>query len=54
MSVNIELNGHVFVHLDIELLDTVFAEDTEDTTTRILSGNLNDIILRHPRITCAR
>ena len=53
MCVDVELDGHVLVHLNVKLLDTVFAENPEDATARILSWNFNDIILRHPRITCS-
>ena len=52
MGVDIELNGHVLVHLKIKLLDAVFAENAEDTTSGILSGNFDNIILRHPRVSC--
>ena len=52
MGVDIELNSHILVHLKIKLLDTVFTENTEDATLRILSGDFNDIILRHPRVSC--
>ena len=52
MGINIKGDGHVFVHLNVKLLDTVFTEETEDTLTGILTGHLDDIFLRHPRVTC--
>ena len=51
VSINIERDGHVFVHLNVKLLDAVFTENAEDALTGILSGHLDDIFLRHPRIT---
>jgi len=48
MGINIELNGDILIQLDIVLLDTVFAEDTENATLGILPRDFNDIVLRHP------
>ncbi len=48
MGINIELNGDILIQLDIVLLDTVFAEDTENAALGILPRDFNDIVLRHP------
>ena len=48
MGINIKGHCVVLSHLNIKLFDTVLTEDTEDTTTGILTGNFNNIILRHP------
>jgi len=48
MGIDIELDGDILVHLKVKLLDTILAEDTEDATLGILTGNLDDIVLRHP------
>lgn len=50
MGVDIELDSHVLVHLEVKLLDAIFAKDAEDAALGILSRNLNHIILRHPRV----
>ena len=52
MGVNIELHRKIFSLLNIELFDSVFAEDTEKTFTWILSGNFNNVVLRHPVVSC--
>ena len=51
VGIDIELDGHILTILDIELLDAVFAKETEDTLAGILTGNLDDILLRHPGVT---
>ena len=48
MGIYVERDGIVLPHLNIELLDTVFTEDTEYTAARILTGDFDDIVLRHP------
>ena len=48
MGVNIEGDCVVLALLNIELLDAIFTKDAEDTTSRILSWDLNNIVLRHP------
>ena len=53
MGINIERYGNVFAHLNVELLDTILTEDTEQTFLRILAWNFDNIVLRHPRITRA-
>ena len=53
MSVNVELNRQVLTHLNIKQLDTVFAKYAEHTLPGELTRHLNDIILRHPRVTRA-
>ena len=45
MSVNIELDGHVLVQLNVKLLDAVLAKKAEYATPGELSGNFDDIIL---------
>ena len=52
MGIDIELNREILTLLDVELLDAVLAEDTEKTLAGILTRNLDDIILRHPIVTC--
>ena len=51
-SIDIELNGDVLAHLDIELLDAVLTEDVEYHFARVLARYFDDIFLSHPRITC--
>ena len=53
MGINIELNGHILVHLNVKLFDAVFTEDSENATTGELSRNLNHIVLRHPLVSGA-
>ena len=53
MGINVKLYGNILTILYIELLDTVFAKDSEHTTTRILAGNLDNIVLRHPVVASA-
>ena len=53
VGVDIELDGDILVHLNIELLNPVFSENTEHATLRILTRDFNHIVLRHPRVTCA-
>ena len=53
MGIDVELNGDILIHLNIVLLDAVLAEDAEDATFGIGSGNFDDIVLRHPCVTCA-
>ncbi len=48
MGINIEGHRVVLSHLNIKLLNTVLAENTEDTTTGVLPRDFNNIILRHP------
>ena len=50
MGVDVELDGEILTILDVELLDTVLSEETEHTLAGILSGHLDDILLRHPRV----
>ena len=52
MSVDVELNSKVFSLLDVELLDAVFAEDAEKTLAGILTRNFDNVILRHPVVSC--
>lgn len=52
MGIDVELHGQVLIHLDIELLDAVLAEETEHATLGVLSRNFNDIVLRHPGVAC--
>jgi hypothetical protein len=52
VGVDVELDGEVFTVLDVELFDAVLSEETEHTAAGILSGHLDDILLRHPRVTC--
>ena len=52
MGVDIKLYRQIFTLLDVELLNAVFAEDTEKTLTGKLTGHLDDIILRHPIVSC--
>ncbi len=53
MGIYIELYGHILVHLNIELLDAVLAENAEKHLTGILTRNFKNIVLRHPGIACA-
>ena len=48
VCINIEAHGDILTLLNIELLDTVFAKNTEHALTRILTGNFYHIVLRHP------
>lgn len=48
MGIDIELNGQILSLLNIELLDAVFAKEAEHTLTGILTGDFDDILLRHP------
>ncbi len=50
MGINVELNGHIFSSLNVELFNPVFAKDAENHTARILSWYLNNIVLTHPRV----
>ena len=52
-GINIERHRDVLALLDVELLDAVLTKDIENHMTRILSWDLHDIILHHPRITRA-
>ena len=52
MSVNIKLDGDVLTHLDVKLFNTILTKNTEKTFFRILAWYFNDIILRHPCVTC--
>ena len=52
MGIDVELNGQILTLLDVELLDAVFSEDTEKTFTGILSRHFDDIVLRHPVVSC--
>lgn len=45
MGIDIELHGEVLTLLDIELLDTVLAKQTEDAFAWILTWHLDDIFL---------
>ncbi len=53
VGINVELNGQVLTHLNIELPDTVFAKYAEHTLPGELARHLDDIVLRHPWVTCA-
>ena len=53
VGIDIELDGDILVHLDIELLDPVFPKNAEHATLGILARDLYHIVLRHPRVTCA-
>ena len=53
MSIDVKTYRHVLTILDIELFDTILSEDTEHTLAWILPWHLNDILLRHPRVTSA-
>ena len=53
MGIYVKLYRHVFVQLNVKLLDAVFTKHTEHTLAGVLSGNLDHIVLRHPRVTCA-
>ncbi len=48
VCINIEAHGDILTLLNIELLDTVFAKNTEHALARILPGNFYHIVLRHP------
>ena len=48
VGIDIERDGDIFTHLDIELLDTVFAKNAKNTFPGELSRNFDNIILRHP------
>jgi len=50
VRVNVELHGDIFTSLDVELLDAIFSKDAEDHAARVLSGNLNHVVLTHPRV----
>lgn len=45
MGIDVELDGKILTILYVELLDTVFSEKAEYALARILSGNLDDILL---------
>ena len=53
MCINIELNGNLFTGLNIELLDAILAEDTEEHLTWVLAWNFNNVFLAHPRVASA-
>ena len=48
MGIDVEGHRIVLIHLNVKLLQTIFAKDSKDHVTRILSGNLDNEILRHP------
>jgi hypothetical protein len=48
MGIDVELDGQILTLLDIELLDAVLAKEAEHTLAGILTGDLDDILLRHP------
>ena len=48
MGINIKLYSDIFSLLDIELFDSVFTKDTEDTFAGILPRHFNYILLRLP------
>ena len=50
MGINIKLDSHILTVLNVELTDTILAEYAEHATLGILTGNFDDIILRHPRV----
>ena len=52
MGVDVELDGQVLTLLDVELLDAVLAEKTEHASARILTRHFDDILLRHPTVSC--
>jgi len=45
VSINVELNGDILVHLNVKLLDAVLAKKAEYATPGELSGNFDNIIL---------
>ncbi len=53
MGVNIERHRNILPILDIERLDSVLSEQSEQTLSGILSGYFYHILLRHPGIACA-
>ena len=53
VGIDIELDGDILVHLDIELLDPVFPKNAEHATLGILARDLYHIVLRHPSVTRA-
>ena len=52
MGIDVELNGQILTLLDVELLDTILSEDAEKTFTWILSGHFDNVVLRHPIVSC--
>ena len=53
VGVNIERHRNILPILDIERLDSVLSEQSEQTLSGILSGHFYHILLRHPGIACA-
>ena len=51
MSVNIEADCQFFTHLNIKLVDSIFAKNCKHTLLGILTRYLNDEILRFPVVT---
>lgn len=45
MGIDVKLDGKILAILNIKLLDTVFSEKAEYALARILTWNLNDILL---------
>ena len=52
MGVDVELDGQILTLLDVELFDAILAEKTEHALTGILTGHFDDILLRHPVVSC--
>ena len=52
MRIDIELDGEIFTLLDIELFDSVLTKEAEYASAWILTRHLDDILLRHPTVTC--
>ena len=50
MSVNVKLNGDVLTLLNVKHLYAILAKYTKHTLAHILTRNLNDILLTHPRL----
>ena len=48
VGINIELDGDILTILNVELTNAVFAKNTEHHATRILAGDFQHVILRHP------
>lgn len=51
VRINIKLHGEVFALLNVELLDSILTKKAEDALAGILTGHLNDVFLRHPRVS---
>ena len=51
MGIDVELHGEILAVLNVELLNAIFAEDTEHAFAGISTWYLDDIFLRHPGVT---